>query len=260
MAGMIKVLWIFSAGLQFAVFFMMAWKKRHREFPAVFAYLLVGLAQNSAAYLVYSLYGYRSWPAFWTGWISQAMVVIARWVAVCELCRNVLGQFQGIWALAWRALVVLGSLALLFALVFGGHDFVRLVSTFDLGLELSMATVLVAFFLFARYYKVQIQYSLRSIGIAFSLYAVFRAFNDLVLQTFLRDYANTWNLVDEVTYILTLILLGSAVYVLRPESVQKAVLLPQAVYTELAPQINERLEALNERLGQLLSSKKKGQA
>jgi hypothetical protein len=147
---------------------------------------------------------------------------------------------------------------LLVALPLGRHDFVRLLSTFDLGLELSMATVLVGFFLFARYYRVEVQHSLRSIGIAFCLYSIFRAFNDSVLQTFLRNYSNTWNVVDEVTYIATLTLLGSAVYVLRSEDVRKVVLLPRTAYAELTPQVNERLKALNERLNRLLNSKEAG--
>lgn len=258
MAETLRILWGVSFALQLAVFFMMAGKKLYRDFPAIFFYLLIGLIQAPVMYLIYSSKGYGSWVAFWTGWTSQAVVVIARWVVVCELCRNALGQFQGIWALTWRVLAVLGSLALLVAVALGGHDFVRLVTTFDLGLELSMTTVLVGFFLFVRYYRVVVQNSLRSIGIAFCLYSIFRAFNDSVLQTFLRNYSNTWNVVDEVTYIATLTLLGSAVYELRSEDVRRVVLLPQTAYAEIAPQVNERLKALNDRLNQLLNSKRAG--
>ena len=252
---MVKIVWGFTIAIQCAVIVFMVWKKQYRDFPAIFVYMLVNLAQSPVLYAVYSIKGYVSWPAFWTGWISQAIVVIARWAAVCELCWNVLGQFQGIWALTWRVLAVLGGVVLLLAILLGGHDFVRLVSTLDLGLEISMSTVLVVFFLFARYYRVPMEISLRSIGTAFCLYSIFRAFNDLVLQTFLRDYANTWNLVDEVTYFATLVLLGSAIYLLRSESVRKVILLPQSAYAELAPKVNDRLEALNERLGRLLNTK-----
>jgi hypothetical protein len=258
MAGMVKVLWGLMIALELAVLLFMAGKRQYRDFPAIFMYLLINLIQAPIVYAVYVFKGFGSWPAYWTAWISQALIVIARWLAVCELCRNVLGQFQGIWALTWRVLALLGSLALLVALALGGHDFVRLVTTFDLGLELSMTTVLVGFFLFARYYRVVVQNSLRSIGIAFCLYSIFRAFNDSVLQTFLRNYANTWNVVDEVTYIATLTLLGSAVYVFGSEDVRKVVLLPRTAYAELTPQLNEKLKALDERLNQLLNSKGAG--
>ncbi len=260
MADMIKIIWGLTIAMQCAVIALMLWKKQYRDFPAIFAYVLINLALAPILYLVYSIKGYGSWPAFWSAWVAQAIVVIARWAAVCELCRNVFEQFQGIWALTWRALAVLGGIALLVAILLGGHDFVRLVTTLDLGLEISMSTVLVVFFLFARYYKVPMETSFRSIGTAFCLYSIFRAFNDLVLQTFLRNYANTWTLVDEVTYFATLVLLGSAIYVWRPESVRKVILLPRTAYAELAPKVNQRLEALNERLGQLLNTKETDKA
>jgi hypothetical protein len=259
MAETVKILWALTIALELAVLLLMAGKRQYRDFPGIFIYLLTNLIQVPVIFAVYSFKGFTSWPAFWTGWVSQAVIVTARWLAVCELCRNVLGHFEGIWALTWRVLAVLGSLALLVALALGRHDFTRLISTFDLGLEFSMATVLVGFFLFARYYRVEVQNSLRSIGIAFCLYSIFRAFNDSVLQTFLRNYSNTWNVVDGVTYIATLTLIGSAVYVLRSEDVRKVVLLPRTAYAELAPHVNERLKALNERLNHLLNSKKAGQ-
>ena len=157
--------------------------------------------------------------------------------------------------MTWRVLAVLGSSALILALLLGGHDFVKIVSTFDLSLEVSMTTVLMVFFVFSRYYKVFVQNSLRTMAVAFCLYSLFRTINDLVLQAFLRDYAGTWNFIDEVTYLATLLLLGGAVYVLSSERSEKVVLFPQAVYSGFVPQVNERLRLLNERLSEFLRSK-----
>jgi len=255
LANLVKVLWACSLTLQIAILAVMIGKRLYREFPAIFTYVLINSLQSPVVYLVYSVKGYGSWPAFWTGWISQSIVVIFRWMAVCELCHAILGQFRGIWGLTWRALAVLGASALMTGLLLGRHDFERLISTFDLGLELSMATVLVVFFLFAQYYKVQIESSLKSIGIAFCLYSCFRTLNDTVLQTLWRDYANTWILVDGIAYIATLVLLGGAVYVLRPPLERKIALLPQITYAQFTPEVNERLSALNQRLGQLLKSR-----
>lgn len=258
MAETLKVLWVCGIALQLLILSMMAGKKLHHSFPAVFSYLIVGILQAPTMYVVYKTKGYSSWPAFWAGWISQAIIVAMRWLAACEVCRVVLGRFEGIWALTWRVLLVLGSVAMLLAFGLGGHNLVRIVTTFDLSLEVSMATVLLAFFLFAHYYKVMIQQSLRTMAIAFCLYSLFRAFNDLVLQAFLRSYAGTWNLVDEVTYLATLTLLGAAVYVLDSEAKHRVVLLPASTYSEFVPQVNERLQLLNERLRELVHSKQTG--
>ncbi len=260
LTNMAKVLWGVGLALQLVVFAIMIGKKQYKEFPTIFSYVLINLLQSPVLYLVYSVKGYGSWPAYWTAWISQSIVVIFRWAAVCELCYTILGQFRGIWSLAWRVLTILGALALLTALLLGRHDFERLISTFDLGLELSIATVMVVFFAFARYYQVQVVTSLRSIGIAFCLYSCFRSLNDVVLQTLWRNYATAWSVIDEVTYVATLVLLGSAVYVLGREPERKIVLLPQSAYAQFAPQVSERLRLLNERLGQLLRSKEAGKA
>jgi len=253
-------IWICNIVLEVAVPFLMAWKRQYRTFPAIFFYLLINLLQAALTYQVYLRKGYNSWPAFWAYWISQGVVVVARWVAVCELCRLILGQFKGIWALTWRVLAVLGGAAMLLALTLGGHNFMRIISTFDLSLEVSMGTVLLVFFLFARYYKVVIQNSLRTMAIAFCLYSLFRAFNDLVLQTFLRSYSSNWNLVDETTYLATLLLLGSAVYLLGSMPVPRVVLLPRSAYAEIAPQVSARLSLLNERLSEFLRTKQAGKA
>jgi len=255
-----KVLWGCALALQLVVFAIMIGKKQYKQFPTIFSYILISMLQSPVLYLVYSVYGYGSWTAYWSAWISQSVVVIFRWAAVCELCYAILGEFRGIWGLAWRMLTVFGALALLTALILGGHDFERLINTFDLGLQFSIATVMVVLFLFARYYQVEVEKSLRSIGIAFCLYSCFRALNDTVLQTLWRNYAGTWTVIDEITYVATLGLIGSAVYVLRPQTDRKIVLLPQTAYLQFAPQVNERLRALNDRLGQLLRSKETGNA
>jgi len=254
MANVLKILWGCSLALQLSVLLLIVAKKHYQTFPATFSYLLIGLLQSPVVYVVYSIWGYESWQAFRVGWISQAIVTIIRWIAVCELCHLILGQFRGIWGITWRALALSGGIVLLLTLLLGQHDFVRIINTFDLGLECSMATVLVVFFLFARYYRVLIHPSLQSIGIAFCLYSCFRTLNDMLLQTLLRNYAATWNLVDEVTYLATLVLLASAVLALQPRPVQKVALLPSAVYAEFIPQVNDRLIALNNRLSQFLKT------
>jgi len=209
-------------------------------------------------YFVYATKGFESAAAYWTAWISQGVVVLARWIAVCELFHAILGQFRGIWALTWRALIVFGAAALLAAVIFGGHDYARLINTFDLGLEFSIATVLVVFFAFTRFYDIHVLPALRSIGVAFCMYSCFRAFNDAVLQTFLKNYAGTWSVVDGVTYVATLTLIGSAVYVYRAQPAPKVNLFPSGAYAEFVPRANERLAALNERLGQLLKHRPGG--
>jgi hypothetical protein len=260
MAFIIGVVWICSLCIQVLVLAVMTAKKQFRDFPALYVYLLVSPLQAPLMYLTYSMKGYQSWAAFWTGWGSQAVVVLLRWVAVCELCYEILGQFRGVWALAWRVLALSGGVALLLAIFLGGHDFVRIISTFDLAIEFSMATVLTIFFAFTRFYEIEILPSLRSIGVALCLYSSFRALNDAFLQKYLHSYAETWNLTDEITYIATLVLLGSAVYLLKVRTLGRIRLLPREIYGEYIPRANDRLAALNDKLRTFLKSQTQGKA
>ena len=258
LALILRVLWLLTLALQVVILLIMTGKKQYRDFPAIYLYLLIGLAESPVLYFVYLTKGFESAAAYWTACIAQGVVVLARWIAVCELCYNILGQFRGVWALTWRVLVVVGSAALVPAIILGGHDYTRIVSTFDLGLEFSIATVLVVFFAFTRFYDIYVLPSLRSIGIAFCLYSCFRAANDTVLQRLLRPYAGTWSVVDGVTYLATLTLIAGAVYVLHAQPARTVKLFPQQVYAQFVPPANERLAALNERLQALLKGETGG--
>jgi len=255
LAPLLRVVWLLSVSLQVIGLLVMTVRKQLREFNALYIYLIIGLAQTPLMFAVYSLAGYQSWTAFRVGWISQAVVVFARWVAVCQLCQVMLSQFRGIWGVTWRALLFFGLATLGVAVSLGGHDFVRIITTFDMGIELSIATVLAAFFAFARYYQIHVLHSLRSMGVAFCLYSCFRALNDAILQKFLREYSNAWNLIDGVTYVATLALIVGAVYLLRDARQANVRLLSAAAYAAYMPAANARLLALNNRLSAVLKSK-----
>jgi hypothetical protein len=259
-ALILQVLWLLTLCLQVGILLIMTGKKQYRNFLAIYLYILIGLAESPLLLVVYEIKGFESPASYWTAWISQGVVVLARWIAVCALCRTILGQFRGVWALTWRALALIGTVALLVAVMFGGHDYARRINTFDLGLEFSIATVLVGFFAFTRFYDIPVLPAHRSIGVAFCLYSCFRAFNDTVLQTFLGNYAGTWSIVDGVTYLATLTLIGSAVYVLGSQRARPVNLLPAETYAEFMPQANARLMALNERLRHLLKPQSGGKS
>src|SRR5689334_18993702 len=119
----IKIAWLAAIALQLIVLATMTAKKQFRDFPALYGYILINLCQAALVYVIYSQFGYQSWTAYRTVWISQAVVVLARWIFVCQLCYIILGQFRGIWGVAWRVLLAFGAAALALAIWIGGHDF-----------------------------------------------------------------------------------------------------------------------------------------
>ena len=260
MSNLLKFLWVCTLTLQLAVLGLFIARKNFRNQPALFAYLLISVLQSPFVYLVYSVWGYNSnsWTAFRISWISQTLVVASRWVAVCEVCRQILGDFRGIWGITWRLLAGAGAVVFVLGVSFGAHDSRRMAYTFDLGLECSIAFVLTILFFFAMYYHVQVNSSLKTMGVAFCLYSCFRVLNDAIMQSFLHNHSDRWAVVDQITYLATMALLAKAVYAAQPEAIRKIELLPGATYMRLIPQVNDKLSQLNARLSQLLKSETTG--
>jgi hypothetical protein len=251
----LRAVWVLIVALQLIVLVTMTARGLFRDLSTLYVYICLELFETPIIYAVYTLFGYQSWTSYYTAWTFQAVTVAARWLVVCQLCYLILGRFRGVWNFSLAILGTCAGTVLILAFAVGGHDFVRIVNTFDLALELSIATTLAVFFAFARYYKISIVPALRSVGIALCLYSCFRALNDAVLQKLLREYANTWSLFDEITYVATLVLIAVAVFLLHRLPAQNVRLLPAHAYASFVPQANERLSSLNDRLGQMLRMK-----
>jgi hypothetical protein len=250
----LKDLWVLASALQFVVFVVLVARKQLATHPALSAYIVITLLQAAFLYVLYALWGYESQAVYVAAWISQAIVISARSVAVSEICYQILGQYRGVWGLTWRIMATVASGVFVTAITLGRHDLERAVSTIDLGLECSMAAVLVVFFLFTKYYEVEVPEPHKYAGVAFCLYSCFRVLNDAVLQRRMREYSGSWNMVDAVTFLATLLLLMRASFSFQKAAAAKVVLLPRSAYANLVPQMNQRLHALNDRLGQLLKS------
>jgi hypothetical protein len=128
------------------------------------------------------------------------------------------------------------------------HQWVLVLPSADRALELSIAAVIVVLFLFARHYDVQIEPTDRSLAIGLCLYSCFRALNDTVLERYLYGYATFWSLLGMLAFFASLSLWSWGLRKSRAEAATKESLLPLGVYQSLAPQINLRLQSLNDQL------------
>jgi hypothetical protein len=224
----------------------------YRRFPALCAYLLLNLF--NAVVLVLFLYprvGFHSLFAWRLGWISQGIIVVVRAVAVGELCRHVMSRFRGIWALGWRVLGIVAGAVLAVAMSLGRHDFVVLVLTLDLGVELAIAASVVGLFVFAKHYDLAIHEPLRSLGLGFGLYSCVYVVNDIFMQHFMRSYSGIWNFVGTLAFIASVGLWLQAFLRPLPAPASQPVLLDAKVYSTLIPEVNRRLMSLNEQLSQI---------
>jgi hypothetical protein len=120
----------------------------------------------------------------------------------------------------------------------------------DRGLELAMATVIVLLFLFARYYEVDVEATVRTLAIGFFLFSCFRILDDTIFENWFLSYREFWNRLGALAFVASLLLWAWALRRTQPRTGDKPVMLSASLYQWMAPEINSRLKTLNENLGQ----------
>jgi len=247
-ASLEKFLWGVLVLFKAALFILLLYRKNSRIYPYFFAYVLFTLLHDPFLFARYRIWGFNSPTVANLAWSTQGLVISARALAVAEICRRVLGIYRGIWVLAWRTFLVTAGIVLLFSWAVARHDWQTAILNADRGIELTIATVICLFFLFAQQYEIALRPTDRSLVIGFFLYSCFCVLDNTFLEVWLWRYQVLWNLLATLAFIATLLVWISAVRETQMETVQRTALLPSGAHARLAPVINDRLRVLNEHL------------
>ena len=249
-----QVVWAVNTATGVALLLLLAARKNYRMYPAFTFYIFVNVAVATSLFTVYRLWGFSSTVSWRVGWTMQAVTVCARAWAVIEICRRFLSRYAGIWALAQRVLLACAVLVLLYSGVAVRRQWKLALPTVDRALELAIAAVIVVLFLFARYYALRPERTDRSLAVGLCLYSCFRALNDTISDRYLYDYAKVWNLLEMLAFFGCLVLWTWALRRSQLGTAAEEKLLPLGVYQSFAPQINLRLQLLNDQLGKIWNS------
>src|SRR5229473_1898248 len=243
-----QALWALNSAGDVVLLTLLVVRKNYRSYPAFSLYLLVDLTMGATVLFVYHLWGFDSATAYRIAWGAQGMVLFARALAIAEVSRHLLSRYRGVWALAWRILLLCVALVLCYSILAARHDWKLALLTADRGLGLSIATVIVVLLLFARYYDVKVDPVVRSLAIGFCLYSCFVVLNNTVLERWLHDYSALWNLLGMLAFLASLSIWTGALRHSQSEAQPKEILLPSGIYQAIAPEINLRLRLFNEQL------------
>jgi hypothetical protein len=243
-----QALWALNSAGEVVLLTLLVVRRNYRSYPAFSLYLLVDLTMGATAFFVYRLWGFDSATAYRIAWGTHGIVLFARALAVAEVCRHLLSRYRGVWALAWRILLLCAALVLCYSILAARHDWKLALLTADRGLGLSIATVIVVLLLFARYYDVKVDPVVRSLAIGFCLYSCFVVLNNTVLERWLHDYSALWNLLGMLAFLASLSIWTGALRHSQSEAQPKEILLPSGIYQAIAPEINLRLRLFNEQL------------
>lgn len=246
-----QVMWALNTAAGVALLLLLLVRKNYRVYPAFTLYISINLAAAAPLFIVYRLWGFSS-PVSWRiAWATQGVTVCARGWAVIEICRRFLSRYPGIWALAQRVLLACAGLVLLYSSVAVRHQWKLALPTVDRALELAIAAVIVVLFLFARYYGLRPESTDRSLALGLCLYSCFRVLNDTISDRYLYDYAKIWNLLGMLAFFASLVLWTWALRRSQRETAEEENLLPSGVYQSFAPEINRRLQLLNDQANKI---------
>ncbi len=249
-----EMMWAVNTVAGVALLLLLAVRKNYRVYPAFTFYIFVNVAVAISLFFVYRLWGFSSAVSWRIGWATQGVTVCARAWAVIEICRRFLSRYPGIWALAQRVLLADAGVVLLYSGVAVRHEWNLALPTVDRALELAIAAVIVILFLFARYYGLRPERTDSSLALGLCLYSCFRVLNDTISDRYLRDYATVWNLLGMLAFFASLVLWTWALRRSQRETAEEEDLLPLGVYQSFAPQINRRLQLLNDQANKIFRS------
>jgi hypothetical protein len=219
-----------------------------RKYPFFTAYQASNLFQGAILFLTYRKFGYVTNAAFAAYWTTQGAVLVLRGLAVAELCRGVLRHFTGIWALALRVLLVSASVITGYAVAVSDWHGDRAVTEASRGLELAIASVIIALFLFSRYYQVPFSRQHRALAAGFCLYSCAVVLHNTFDRSLTLHLLNFYNIGILLVFCLSLAIWGRALRLAAPELAEAPALLAEDSYHQLSPAINARLRLLNDRL------------
>ncbi|MFI5058599.1 MAG: hypothetical protein ACHQLQ_10460 [Candidatus Acidiferrales bacterium] len=243
-----QILWAANVSVGVILAVLLIVRKNYRLYPAFSCYIFVNLIQALLLFLGSSRWGFSLTEQWLMGSLTESAVLIARALAVAEICRRLLSRYRGVWALAWRVLVLFAGVVFFYSILLARHDWRLAFPSAHRALELSIASIIVTLLVFARHYDVKTEPADRSLAIGFCLYSCFAVLNNTLLERWLYDYSAFWNLLGMFTFLASLSLWT---WTLRKPQFQPEpgeILLPRGVYQSLTPEINLRLRLLNEQL------------
>jgi hypothetical protein len=252
LAAVTKMLWAVNTAIEVFLLLLLIQRKSAREYPFFFAYISIDILQTLVTFYSYRRWGYDSFAGWTIAWSMQVTVITARAFAVAEICRNLFEDYRGVWELVRRILLASGAIVLVYAVIGARHNWLLTMPNIQRALELSMATVLVGLFLFARYYDLQPPRDLGALAIGFLLFSCFAVLNVTLLERLLGKYTSAWTLLQMLAFLASIILWTRAMWQKHAVRVRATIHTSSDAYRSLTPVVNMKLRLLNDQLSRFL--------
>lgn len=262
LANSVQWLWAFSVLAQLVLLSILVTKGHYRKLPLLTLYVALNICQAAFLYFVYVRLGYQSVYVRKVAWMSQAATLLTQAFATTEILRLVLRPYRGIWGLAWRMLVAISSVAIVYISAAAKGDWNWALVELDRGYHLMFAIAVISCLLLMRYYSVPLFPSYKAILLGFCFFSCTMILVNTILQTIwyrqFAQYGPVWQLVTIGSFAIVQIVWVVALRKPLPATAVQPTLLPSFVYEQLSPEINLGSQRLDKQLGKLWGAEAQG--
>jgi hypothetical protein len=250
-------MWAASAALQILIAALIISRRHYRTLPLFSSYILLNLCQAALLFPVYAHFGISSNVSFRVFWTSQAIIMVAQTLASTELLHRALSDYPGIWALAWRLVMLAVVIVVLYSWATADRASEWGLLSADRGYYLTFSVAMVSCLLLVRYYSISIDPVYKALLGGFCFYScsfvvidtLYKALSQLNYPAF-----DVWNNSELIAFSVVLVAWAVALrHSVRVPALQ-ASSASQPPYDQISPQLNARLRELNDVLRRFFRS------
>jgi|HubBroStandDraft_6_1064221.scaffolds.fasta_scaffold244973_1 hypothetical protein len=246
---------IASEVLDFAFIFFAIRRRLYRSLLFFLCYVILLVSRGMVWLWISHTPLFRTLPAFYFYWISDAALSILRLATIIEICWRSLRSYPAVWAFAWRILTVIGIALFSWAVVSAMDNTSRarfFVTTGMQRFEFMQAVLLLIVLAIGVYYRIHIPRLYFWVLIGICIYSAVQVANYQLGRITIHPTNSVYDLVRQYSFTISEIIWIWAVFQFATEPLQQPKLIPQAVYDKHSGQIHDRLRVLNDSLAALL--------
>jgi hypothetical protein len=251
-------LWIAETTLTFVLFALVFARGLHRRLPLFAAYVSLLVGETVAVHWTYHHWGYTSAAARYVYWSCLGIVLLARMLAVAELCWRSLLSSPAVWAITrrWLALPALALFA--YTSIVSARNSSPVISfllTAERSLDFGVVVILFVLLRLGRRYDKRFGAVERNVLLGFAVYSTFQTINDTFMQKWMMRYFHWWVSMSVISFEAALLIW--IVPLLRPLPLPNPppTLLSKEESATLLAEILEHMQKIAEEMKRIARSK-----
>jgi hypothetical protein len=246
-----NLLWAFGAALKVLLCFLVFYRHLYRRLLLFSIYVVLLVAELAEVWSVYRIWGYSSSFAWYTAWCGVGVLLLARGLAVTELCWTSVRNYPAIWSLVRKVLVLVAVLVLLYAGSTAYQNKTPLVAFFvtaERGSEISILAILVALLAFGLRYNIALGPVERSIVLGLGFYSALQVVNDSFMDQWMTRHFHWWNSARVISFDIALMMWLVPLRKGLPPPSKAPALLTEDAAEHLLRQVLERMREVTDEL------------